>query len=207
MSSTLSYKEKKKKSLILSHGISEEEFFPDRDIDIENFILYVGNIDHRLDCALIEKLAVNFPKELFLFIGKIRNTKNEKFNNLFIEKKYKNLIVKEPIHFKELKNYIAKSKLCLAPMDMAFHGNNINHHKLLQYFALGKPILSPVFKDYSANKELVLSYKNNEEAISKVNWLLNKKEDKEVVLSRINFAKEHTYNNLIHKVEQFLNKE
>jgi len=192
-----------KKTLILSHGISETEFVVEKTVLEDDYILYVGGIDYRLDYLLIKELLIKFSNEKFLFIGKLANVENEDFRNIFLEKKYKNLKHLPPIHFKELKNYIAKSKLCLAPMKLDVQGNNINHHKLLQYLALGKPILSAKFKDYSKN-ELLLEYSDKKEAIDKLNKLIENAEDVGIKQKRINFAKQFLYKNLIKEVESFI---
>jgi hypothetical protein len=147
---------------------------------------------------------IAFPNEKFLFIGKVNFNSNKGFKELFIEKNFRNLIHKEPIHFKKLKNYIAKTKLCLAMMNIEVHGNNINHHKLLQYLAFGKPVLSPVFDDYTGNEDLILGYKTDNEAINFVENAIQCKEDQKVILNRINFAKNHTYHSLINKIEVFI---
>lgn len=190
--------------LELSHGISEEEFISDTTIEYKkDFLLYVGNIDHRLDVELIDKLLLTFPEELFLFIGKTEDVKNELFQEIFYRSKHKNLIIHGTEHFKKLKNYIAKAKVCIAPMLLEVNGNNINHHKLLQYLALGKPILAPQFTDYQNNK-LVYSYNNHEEGVQQLRKILNEEENQFVIEERITFAKQFTYENLIKKVEQFL---
>lgn len=193
-----------KNPLVLSHGIAETEFTHDEEIDVkENFILYIGNIDYRLDYDFIKQLVTQFSEEHFLFIGKLNPPKNALFVELFIEKKYKNLIYHTPVHFKKLKNYISKAKICLAPMQIEVHGNNINHHKLLQYLAQGKPTISACFKDYE-NNSINYTYQNHSEGINLMKKLLGKKEQDTVIENRINFAKQFTYTNLIQKVETFL---
>lgn len=192
-------------TLNLSHGIPESEFEPNENIDIEkDYVLYIGNIDYRLDYPLIKKMAISFPKEKFLFIGKKNiDTNSESFKEIFIENKYPNIYYHSPVHFKKLKNYIAKAKVCIAPMLMEINGNNINHHKLLQYLALGKPILSPSFTDYE-NNNLIYTYKNHEESIKQLKIIFNDKESSSLIEARINFAQQFTYDKLIKKVEEFI---
>jgi hypothetical protein len=193
--------------LILSHGISSSEFISNLPVEIEgNYILYIGNIDYRLDYEFIKLLLYKFPKEQFLFIGNIIPLANNKlFEDIFIEKRYPNLIYQPAIHFKELKNYIYKAKVCIAPMLLEVNGNNINHHKLLQYLALGKPVLAPQFTDYR-NNNLIYSYNDHEDGIKQLEKLLNDKERQSLIDERIKFAKQYTYEKLIKKVEQFLDK-
>ena len=190
-------------ALILSHGVSESEFEADKEVELSNFILYVGNINYRLNFELIEQLLKTFPQEKFLFIGKLEKVSDNNFKRIFVEKKYENLIYHPPVHFKELKNYIAKAKLCLSPMRTDVQGNDINHHKLLQYLAFGKPVLSSKLYDYKSNS-LILQFETIEDAINIVKKTLKKKEDEELKNERINFTKQHIYDNLIKKIEKFI---
>jgi hypothetical protein len=193
-----------KNELIISHGIAEAEFICEKDIEYqEGFLLYVGQIDHRLDVLLIKKMLIEFPNEQFIFMGSLLNIKNDLFQELFYQNKYKNLIIHGAEHFKNLKNYISKSKACLVPMDLSVHGNGVHHHKSLQYLAMGKPVISPIFNDKINNDEFILGYKTEEEAISIINNI-NISETSEKIENRINFAKQFLYTNLITKVEDFL---
>jgi len=194
-----------KKPLIITHGISEEEFEFTSDIKYKKgYFLYVGNIDYRLDIDLIEKILIEFPNEIFIFIGKLNNINNKKFQEIFYENKYNNIIIHGVEHFKNLKNYIYKSKGCLAPMDLNIHGNSIHHHKTLQYLAMGKPIISPIFNDEINKEHIIVSYKNNDEAIQRIREI-DLYNSNEQCRYRINYAKQFLYSNLIKKIEKFIN--
>ena len=91
-------------------------------------------------------------------------------------------------------------------MLLEVNGNNINHHKLLQYLAQGKPVLAPQFKDYDNNK-LVYTYINNEHGIAYLDKILKEQETENIIAERIQFAQHYTYEKLIQKVEAFLSKE
>jgi hypothetical protein len=192
------------KYLSLSHGISEDEFKLTEDVEYkEGYFLYVGNIDHRLDVNLIERMLVGFPNERFLFIGKKTKIDNDRFQDIFYKNKYPNIILHGVEHFKKLKNYIYKSKVCLVPMDLSVHGNAVHHHKSLQYLAMGKPVISPIFKDEINNEEFILGYKNFDEAIEKMKNI-KLYLSKEKGTNRIAFAKQFLYSNLIKKIEEFI---
>ena len=195
-----------KNNLVLSHGISIEEFESNSKIEYKpGFLIYVGNIDYRMDVSLLKKILIAFPTQNFLFIGKLVDTANETFQEIFFQKKYPNLILHGVEHFKNLKNYIANAKACLAPMDISIDGNEIHHHKSLQYLAMGKPIITPIFNDSINNDEMMLGYKNSTEAIERIQNLENT-ETEEKVQNRISYSKQFLYSNLIKEVESFLNK-
>lgn len=195
-----------KKELVVSHGISEAEFIDEESIEYDNgFILYVGGIDFRIDHKLIDKMATEFPNEHFLFIGRVQNVKKDPlFEEIFTLKKHSNITVHGIEHFKKLKNYVAKAKACLAPMDLSVPGNAVHHHKSLQYLAMGKPIISPIFNDKINNDEFILGYKTHDEAIH-ILKNINTTETTQLQENRIKFAKQFLYSNLIKKVEEFFN--
>lgn len=101
-----------KNSLILSHGISKSEFSDIEDIEFEEgYILYIGNIEWRLDHEFIKKLLIQFSNYRFLFIGRVLATyEDETFKEIFINKSFNNLIYKSPIHFKNLKIILQKQQ-------------------------------------------------------------------------------------------------
>ena len=191
-------------SLILSHGISMSEFDVEEEVELKDYVLYIGNIDYRIDYEFVKRMVLKFKTQKFLFIGQLqKDFDNQMFKEIFINKSFNNLIYKSPIHFKKLKNYIAKAKVCIAPMLLEVNGNNINHHKLLQYLALGKSVLVPQFTDYQNNK-LVYTYNNHEEGIQQLSKILKEEQNELITQERITFAKQFTYENLIKKVEHFL---
>ena len=192
--------------LFLSHGISEEEFTIDKDfipVYESGYTLYVGNIDHRLDVDLVSRLASSLPNERFLFIGNVNPTGSALFSKLFIDKKYENVIVHGVEHFKNLKNYIYFAKACIAPMDLSVHGNAVHHHKTLQYLAMGKPVVSPLFNDEINKEDIILNYTSVDEAVLLISSL-NKIDSKELSMKRIKFARRFTYDCLIRQVDEFL---
>jgi len=196
-----------KKTLTLSHGISETEFQPDAEIEInQGYILYIGNIDYRLDYSFIKQALINLPEERFVFIGNINAPLNNSiFEELFVQNKFSNLTYHPAVHFKKLKNYIAKAKVCIAPMNLDVNGNNINHHKLLQYLAQGKPIVAASFKDYESN-DILISYRKQEEGILHLKSFVSIAEKNEAIEKRVSFAKKYIYKNLILQIEDFLLK-
>jgi len=192
--------------LILTHGISLEEFTPTENVNYEDgYILYVGQIDYRLDIKLIDDMLTEFPNELFIFIGKLVDINHKLYQDIFYKGKHSNLILHGVEHFKSLKNYIFKSKICLAPMDTSVYGNDVHHHKSLQYLAMGKPIISPIFKDKINEGGVTVDYQDNNEAIQHIYRLMNP-EPEDIINSRINFAKQFTYENLIIKIEIYFNQ-
>lgn len=194
--------------LQLPHGISSEEFGIDRNEKVEvkhhDYGLYVGNIDERLDYQVISAAAEAFPSTRFLFIGRKNYSPGNLMAREIMEKgRYKNITAFGPIHFKQLKHYIAKARFCAAFMKTDHPGNMLNHHKLLQYLAWGKAVFSPAFEDYK-NSDLLYTYGSASEAVEKIGRLLEEGESSSKAEERIAFAREHTYEKLIGRIESFI---
>ncbi|MFH0895765.1 MAG: hypothetical protein V2A54_15125 [Bacteroidota bacterium] len=197
---------------IIPHGISEDEFVADppelykHDLPSMQYGLYVGNLDpFRIDYALIEQMLIKFPDIPFVFVGRQTfNASHPLPAKLFLEKKYPNLIYIPPVHFKQLKNYISNARFCIAPMVTDLYWNVINHHKILQYLAMGKPVFTPVLNDYDSTSDKLYMYKKSSDATTLLENYLKNGEEEIFAKKRISFAHEHTYGNFISKLENLL---
>lgn len=198
-----------KKRFVIPHAISSEEFTPKRkpeDIPNTPFGLYVGNIDHRIDFEHLEKIIIAFPNVPFVFIGKVNYVENPIFKRIFIEKCYQNTYFLGVKKFKELKNYIHEAIFCFAFMDKR-KGNDIAHHKIFQYLAMGKPIFSSNFSDYNSIQELLYMENDTEKSKKLLNHFLVKDENNNLQTERINYASQHTFDEALKKIEYFINEE
>ncbi len=204
------YQSYNKNVFTIPHGISEEEFKPNEEkvksIAYNNYFLYVGNIDHRLDYALIKKLIIKFHQEQFLFIGKIKEALPSHEKELFNSKKHSNVIHIDALPFKELKNYIYKARICLAPMDQKFNGNAIAHHKIYQYLAMGKPILGNEFSDYVNFNSLLYMSNDADKIIAMAEDILKKGEDGSLKNKRIALSEKNKFEILLNQIYEKINE-
>lgn len=200
----------KKNILVLPHAISSEEFNSNAkplDIPIEEYGLYVGNIDERLDYKQILEAVEKFPKIKFLFIGnRFYNENNILANQLFKEKKYSNVIYLGPKKFKELKNYIHYSKFCIAFMNDSVNGNRIAHHKIFQYLAFGKPVFSSFFSDYKPIEKYLYMEDGVQKTIDNISNYIENGEDISLKEKRIEIAKEHSFESAIKQIENLIHE-
>jgi hypothetical protein len=181
---------------LLTHGISADEFERETSPPTValNSILYVGNIDSRLDFGLIEQALIQFPKEQFVFVGKeILDPANEFSSRIFVEKRYPNLIATGPIPFKKLKNYISDAKCCIAFMNKEYNGNQISHHKIFLYMALGKPVFSCQFSEYIKIAELLYMKNDNKVTLKSLQHFLAHGEEEGLKARRIAHAASHQF--------------
>ncbi len=203
------YQKYDKPILVKPHGVSSDEFEVDETefkVEHENYILYLGTIDFRLDYPFISKLLKSFNNEKFVFLGGMRDSKDPVFRNLFIDKIPDNLIILPPVHAKKVKYFIHKSKCCIAPMTKDLAGNLISHHKIFQYFTHGKAVFSPVFTEYLSMSHLIYMDNDSNELLGKLNRFLEEGENPKLKMERIEVSKEHQYSSILNDIFVFLHK-
>ena len=203
------YAQNAKRKLLIPHAISSEEFTSNKkpeDIPNLTFGLYVGNIDHRIDFEHLEKILATFPNIPFVFIGKVNHVENPIFKRIFIEKNYQNTLFLGIKHFKELKHYIHEAGFCFAFMEKR-KGNDIAHHKIFQYLAMGKPVFSSNFSDYNSVQELLYMENDAEKSKELLNYFLENGENDNLQNKRIDYAYQHTFDEALKKIENFINED
>ncbi|MCH2043272.1 MAG: hypothetical protein MK212_03970 [Saprospiraceae bacterium] len=205
------YTQFKKPQYIVPHGISSEEFPIDpkeleatTDMGAEDYGLYVGVIDHRMDFDLLEKALQRFSDTPFVFVGPLRLPDRAAARRIFEEKKYANAHIIGPRHFKTLKYYIKKAKFCISFMDMEYHANIVHHHKTLVYLTQGKPIFGPLFTEYVDMKDILYMDNNGEAQLEMLGNFIQNGEDPSLEAKRIAHAKEHTFESVLARANDII---
>ncbi len=197
---------------IVPHGISNEEFtisdseLEKFDLELKNYNLYVGVIDARIDYELLEKLLIQNPNEKFVFIGPLRIPDNPYAHKIFIEKKYHNLIIAGPRHFKTLKVFIHYAKSCLALMDKSYFGNLVHHHKTLVYLTQGKPVFSILCEAYHGLEDFMYLYDSHEDCLNMFKYFIENGENPELAQKRIDYAKKYSFENVLKNASSILHE-
>lgn len=190
--------------LTISHGISSEEFSCNKPYEEhKEFGLYIGTIDKRIDFGILESMLARFSTTPFVFVGDVGKKESEYVDRF--KSAYPNFIHLGIKPFKELKNYIYSSKFCLAPMNMQLKGNDISHHKIFQYLAMGKPVFATKFTEYGSINNLLYMENDCDNFCRNLATFLSKGEDEEIKKRRIMFVKSKTYEEIINKIERFIN--
>lgn len=191
--------------LTISHGISSEEFDAEPiAIGREGYGLYIGTLDKRVDAALLRKLVTGNPETPFVFVGKQAFTDAPGLERLFRPGQHTNVHYLGVKPFKALKSYIAGARFCLAPMDVQIPGNDLSHHKIFQYLALGKPVFSTVFKEYAPIQRLLYMSNDGDALARQLHDFLRTGEPAAFMEERIAFARTRTYEVILSRIGAFL---
>lgn len=130
---------------------------------------YIGSINYRLDYKLLINLAKNHPHWNFVFVGRKQNRNSEDrfLNTIFWQNKLfllKNVyrIGNQPKS--KIPFIISKFNVCLIPYNIDIDFNRYSGPmKLLEYFYLGKPVISTPFLEAKRWRPYVGVVKNARE--------------------------------------------
>jgi len=205
---------------VVPHGISSEEFSLDADklanldLQIEDYGLFIGVIDHRMDFILMEKVIQKFSDQAFVFVGPVklyhRPAHSEEAlaaaQRIFEKDTYDNVHAIGPKHFKMLKYYIKKAKFCVSYMDMEYHANTVHHHKTLVYLTQGKPVFGPVFSEYKDMGNIMYMDNTYEGSMELLANFLEHGEAADLAQKRIDHARKYTFENVLKDASQLIHK-
>lgn len=204
---------------VVPHGISSEEFeleqekLDNLDIDIRDYGVYVGVIDHRMDFELLEKALKKLADTAFLFVGPVRlysrtpaPAQLAAAKRIFEDKIYDNVHAIGARHFKTLKYYIKKAKFCISFMDIEYHANMVHHHKTLVYLTQGKPVFGPVFSEYKDLGNIMYMNDNGDALLEMIDNFLRKGESENLENLRIEHARQYTFENVLADASKLVEK-
>ena len=191
--------------LTIGHSISSDEFsaVPPAHLP-ENYGLYVGTIDDRVDHAHVAAMLERFPHVPFLFVGRLALKDDDPARSIYLPGRFPNMHYIGVKPFKELKSFIVGSRFCLAPMDVRFPGNDISHHKTFQYLALGKPVFSTVFSEYVPIGHLMYMENDPGRSLDRIQHFLEHGEPASLADERVTYARSMTYERTFERIEGFL---
>ena len=208
----------------IGHGISDI-FFEQYDFNNELSLPgnnqlkvgYVGNLNYRfLAKKVLEEIVISNPNIDFIFLGPLEKsnlshlnapTNTEFFRNL---KKSANVFLLGQKPYSEIKFYLRAFDLLLScygeGADKVFLSSN---HKTLEFLSSGKPIVSHYMDEYTDKSDLIQMADENKDlaqVFSETVENIHTFNTAESTLKRISFAKKHTYEKKLRKIEELLNQ-
>jgi len=172
----------------------EIENLPGPIIGYEGFLC-----SFRLDTCLIKYLAEKRPNWQFVFVGPMDNefTQSgfEQFPNIHL------------IGWKDLQtlpNYILSFDVCINPQLVNQHTWGNNPRKIMEYLAMGKPVVATHTKAMENFKDVCLLAKSPAEYLSQIEAALNNKQDKKEIFR--NYAKKNGWEKSVRMLWEALNE-
>ncbi|MBP7807795.1 MAG: hypothetical protein KA163_00745 [Bacteroidia bacterium] len=189
---------------LIPHAIPSDEFLPSKSsVSKKPIALFAGTLDHRMDYEYLDYIIQKFPDVLFKFIGRI-NIKNNLINKLQ-NGSYPNVLLEGEKPFEEVKYHVQDATLCILFKDNRVSGNSISSHKMLQYLAQGKPVFCSELSQHEEIKDLL--YMNNDKFKMEklLRTFVEQGENELLVAKRISYAKRHSFETTLKKIEELLN--
>lgn len=199
----LNYRPLNKNVNVIPHAIPADEFLEPKKVKGEKITgVFVGNSDKRIDFVYTQYIIKKFPNIEFHFVGNI--VKDGSDSHLVFSAGLPNVIYHGEKPFKELKNYIHNADFCFLFKDNQLNGNNISSHKMMQYFAQGKPIFSTCLTQHMDVNHLLYMDNDKDEMVKLIRNYLQSGENEELVKQRIEYARKHSFENILSRIEKLL---
>ena len=195
----------------ITHGVSPKAFCKEGEAHLMNEpgrkikATYVGNLDiPYLDLDLLRKLVEKFPQVSFRLIGSYK----EQGNIFRLLSGFPNVHFAGAITSDKIKHHLCDSDILLLCYKANIYKDQLaSSHKLMEYFASGKVVVATYTDEYKDKSELLLMAKENEDvpglfqqAIENLGELNSCKH----MQKRIAFAREHTYDKQLDKIQHYI---
>jgi glycosyltransferase involved in cell wall biosynthesis len=162
---------------------------------------FIGVVYDWINVDLICKLAESHPNYSILIVGPVRY-------GLDKLKEHANIVMAGHKKFAVLPQYLACMDVCLIPFKLNKLTLASNPIKLYEYLAAGKPVVSTALPEVRENASgLVYIAKDEKDFMWKVDEAVKEAEspNKELIMRRIKFAKENSWEKRIETIEKLLN--
>jgi hypothetical protein len=166
-------------------------------------VMYIGNLDnYYLDTHLLEEVIKQNPGVEFMLVGPI-DTKNELYKRL---KELANIKFTGKVSFRDIPAMLEEADALMLVYNKTF---TYSSHKLLEYLASGKTIISTYMKEHAHSPKLVYMCELHEQYPQHFRQVLSNIADNnstENMQARIRFALDNTYSKQLDKLEDLINK-
>jgi len=164
-------------------------------------VMYVGNLQHRhIDIDLFEKLVSENKEIIFQLVGPYDNEK-PLFQRL---QKYPQVNFWGKVQYKVIPDLLDKADTVILIYDSGFTQSS---HKLLEYLASGKAIISTYMSEHDTDDSLIYLSRSEEEYLKIFQWVISNIEtcnEPESMRRRIQFAIEHSYAGQLDRLEKLI---
>ncbi len=188
-------------SFLVPHGVSiEKSDFPTVKLPGKNSIkaMYAGNLDSRyLDRSVLFELINKHPYVDFIFLGSGGSDWPRNEHTFFLG----------VIAHEHLQNFLQQADVLLLIYDVEKYPNQLtNAHKILEYLASGKVIVSTFISDYSGNPlvEMAINQRDLSILFNRIVSDLPVYNSLERQKARMEYAGSNSYSDRLVAIEQLI---
>ena len=173
--------------------------------------VYVGNLAMKyMDWHILLSTAQQHPNIDFMFFGPHAQNYDTKINAMHDDKRrlfeLDNTFAPGTIDSDEIPSILAQADFLLIAYQEAHHQDQANPHKVMEYLASGKPIVSTFTKEYDGLGLFEMSIKNKEfeHLFKQAVFRLKDLNANELAQQRKKFASNNTYDLQISRIEKII---
>ena len=156
--------------------------------------IYAGNIDVRIDLALLRHCANSLPHLSFVLLGPIQTS-------LASIRRCPNIHILGPRAYAEIPHYFAASQAAIIPFHQGAHIDSICSIKLLEYLAAALPTVATQWKELEFQKPPIYAAKNTAEFIEYIAKALSEAPQRKLYRS---YAEQHPWEKNIEILESII---
>lgn len=193
---------------LIHNGVNVDLYSPDsvnrttvpKDMDFGGLPVacYLGTLhEDRLDLDLIEHVLKGLPRVQFVFVGP--NALSELSSSRLTQYSNCKLLGSRP--YSQLPSYIKGCNIFINPHLVSQFTESLDPLKLYEYMATGKPIVSTACAGFREMENMVAVASNANEFMTKVEQSI---EADSISIERIEWAKQHTWEQRLDQIEQIL---
>ena len=195
------------KSFCIRHGVSIPEKLPSKIMlpgQNEKKVLYAGNLSMpHIDWDLFLEATEKFDKTDFIFIGSNNDSKRGSVKWKVLQRR--NVYFIERVNSDKLRDYLFSADVLVVAYNSDYYKNYASPHKIMEYLAVGKPIVSTYSSDLALQSDIIYLAEDRGLWIDFLEKAIHN-DRKSLVKKRVDFALNNTYNKQIQRIEAYISQ-
>lgn len=201
----------KNKIYIINNGVDIHNFNRN-NLDIKNEVkffnknnnikvCYIGTISKWLDLKLIKNIAIKNKNIDFYLIGPI-----DKDTNIGLCDNINNIIFTGIQPYNCIPNILNRIDITVMPFKKNDLIESVNPVKIYEYLAMGKPVIALKYSETEKFKDLIYTYKTEEEFQKLLYKSINETKDNIRIQKKIDFANKNSWLERTNEFQKIINR-
>lgn len=150
---------------------------------------YMGGLNYKVDAALLDAVSARFPNDTLVVLGSVEDPRSA-------PRPAPNVVILGERPYGRIAEYIACFDVCLVPYRMNEYTASVSPAKLLEYLAVGRPVVSTPLPEVLAFADVVRLADTHEAFLNAIAETLGAPDDPAAREMRQRRADAHSYERL-----------
>lgn len=147
---------------------------------------YMGGLNYKVDAPLLEAVAARFPNHTLVILGSVEDPRSR-------PRSAPNIVILGERPYERIGAYLARFAVCLIPYRLNDYTASVNPAKLLEYLAVGRPVVSTPLPEVLPFADVVRIARSDQEFLAAVADALESDDDTAERAARVRRADENSY--------------